>query len=134
MAITETKQLMQMIMKHYEKCKGIYIGTLYDVPFHLKDGSTAHIEGLPDDLEDRQGAAAMMAVLAAPVIETGKEEVAIAEDVLIEVYEKFKVMMSMEKLVERGYMEWDVSKTYEHGFPAIKIIIPPENWNITKEA
>jgi hypothetical protein len=134
MAITETKQLMQMIMKHYEKCKGIYISTLYDVPFQLKDGGTAHIEGLPDDLEDRQGAAAMMAVLAAPVIETGKEQVEIAEDVLIEVYEKFKVMMSMEKLVERGYMEWDTSKTDEHGFPAIKIIIPPEKWNITKEA
>ena len=30
--------------------------------------------------------------------------------------------------------KWDVSKTDEHGFPAIKIIIPPENWNITKEA
>ena len=56
------------------------------------------------------------------------------EDILPEVCEKFKIMMSIEKLVARGYVEWDKTKKDEYGFPAIKIIVPYNEWDMSEEA
>ena len=44
------------------------------------------------------------------------------------------MMMAIEKFVARGYMEWDNDKTDEDGFPAIKIIVPPNEWDMSEEA
>ena len=47
MKITTTKEFMQVIAKHYEKCKGIYLHTMYNIPLKLIDGGTARLYGLP---------------------------------------------------------------------------------------
>ena len=134
MTVTTAKEFMQVIAKHYEKCKGIYLHTMYNIPFKLIDGGTATLKGLPEDAEERQGVAIMHARFAALAFETGKQEHIVVEDILPEVCEKFKIMMSIEKFVARGYMEWDKTQKDEDGFPAIKIIVPPNEWDMSEEA
>ena len=134
MTVTTAKELMQVIAKHYEKCKGIYLHTMYNIPFKLIDGGTETLEGLPKDAEERQGAAIMHAIFASLVFESGNQENTVAEDILPEVYEKFRMMMAIEKFVSRGYMEWDKTQKDEDGFPAIKIIVPPDEWDMNEEA
>ena len=134
MTVTTAKELMRVIAKHYEKCKGIYLHTMYNIPFKLIDGGTATLKGLPEDLEEREGVAIMNAVFAAIAFESGNEQNTVAKYILPEVYEKFRMMMSIEKFVSRGYMEWDKSKKDEDGFPAIKIIVPPNEWDMSEEA
>ena len=134
MTVTTAKEFMQVIAKHYEKCKGIYLHTMYNIPFKLIDGGTATLKGLPEDAEERQSVAIMHAIFSALAFETGKQEHIVVEDILPEVCEKFKIMMSIEKFVARGYMEWDKTQKDEDGFPAIKIIVPPNEWDMSEEA
>ena len=134
MTVTTAKEFMRVIAKHYEKCKGIYLHTMYNIPFKLIDGGTATLKGLPEDLEEREGVAIMHAIFAAIAFESGNEENTVVEDILPEVYEKFRMMMAIEKFVSCGYMEWDKEKTDEDGFPAIKIIVPPDEWDMNEEA
>ena len=134
MTVTTAKKFMQVIAKHYEKCKGIYLHTMYNIPFKLIDGGTARIDGLPEDPEERQGVAIMHAIFAALTLESGEQEHTVVRDILPEVYEKFGIMMAIEEFVSRGYMEWDKTQKDEDGFPAIKIIVPPNEWDMSEEA
>ena len=130
MKITTAKEFMQVIAKHYEKCKEIYLHTKYGIPFELIDGSTITLKGLPEDPVERQGVAIMNAILAAPVFEGGETELEVNIDVLQEVYEQLVYLMAIEKFIARGYMEWDKDKIDEDGFPAINIIVPPHEWDM----
>ena len=134
MKITTAKEFMQVIAKHYEKCRAIYWNTMHGIPFKLIDGSTIALKGLPEDPEERQGVAIMHAIFAAIAFESGNEQNTVAKDILPEVYEKFRMMMAIEKFVARGYMEWDKTQKDEDGFPAIKIIVPPNEWDMSEEA
>ena len=130
MKITTAKEFMQVIAKHYEKCKGIYLHTKYGIPFELIDESTITLKGLPEDPVEREGVAIMLAILTAPVFESGEAELEVNMDVLQEVYEEFVHLMVIEKLIARGYMEWDKDKKDEDGFPAINVIVPPDEWDM----
>ena len=130
MTVTTAKEFMQVIAKHYEKCKVIYLHTMYNIPFKLIDGGTATLKGLPEDVEERQGVAIMHAIFAALAFESGNEENTVVEDILPEVYEKFRMMMAIEKFIARGYMEWNKDKMDEDGFPAINVIVPPDEWDM----
>ena len=134
MNVTTAKQFMQVIAKHYEKCKGIYLHTMYNIPFKLIGGGTATLKGLPEDAEERQGVAIMHAIFAALAFESGNEENTVVQDIVQEVYEKFRMMMAIEKFIARGYMEWDKTQQDEDGFPALKIIVPPNEWAMSEEA
>ena len=134
MKIATAKEFMQVIAKHYEKCKGIYLHTMYNIPFNLIDGETLTIKGLPEDPEERQGVAIMHAIFAAIAFESRNEQNTVAKDILPEVYEKFRIMMSIEKFVSRGYLEWNKDKKDEDGFPAINVIVPPDQWDMSEEA
>ena len=134
MKITTTKEFMQVIAKHYEKCKEIYLHTMYNIPFKLIDGGTARLYGLPEDPEEREGVAIMLAILAAPVFESGEAELEVDIDALQEVCEQFVLLMAIEKFIARGYMEWDKDKKDEDGFPAINVIVPPDKWDMSVEA
>ena len=132
MKITTTKEFMQVIAKHYEKCKGIYLHTMHGIPFKLIDGSTMTLKGLPEDPEERQGVAIMHAIFAALAFESGEQKHTVATDILQEVYEKFEIMMAIEKFVSRGYLEWDKDKKDEDGFPVINVIVPPDEWDMNE--
>ena len=132
MKITTAKEFMQVIAKHYEKCKEIYLHTMYNIPFELIDGRTATLKGLPEDPVERQGVAIMHAIFAALAFESGNEENTVVEDILPEVYEKFRMMMAIEKFIARGYMEWNKEKKDEYGFPAINVIVPPDEWDMNE--
>ena len=134
MKITTTKEFMQVIAKHYEKCKGIYLHTKYGIPFELIDESTITLKGLPEDPVEREGVAIMLAILVAPVFESGEAELEVNIDALLEVREQFAFLMTIEKFIARGYMEWDKDKKDEDGFPAINIIVPPDEWDMNEEA
>ena len=134
MKITTTKEFMQVIAKHYEKCKGIYLHTMHGIPFKLIDGSTITLKGLSEDPVKRQGVATVLAILTAPVFEGGETELEVNINVLQEVYEEFVHLMAIEKLIARGYMKWDKDKIDEDGFPAIKVIVPPDEWDMSEEA
>ena len=134
MKITTTKEFMQVIAKHYEKCKEIYWNTMHGTPFKLIDGSTIPIKGLPEDPVERQGVATVLAIFAAPVFEGGETELEVNINVLQEVYEEFVHLMAIEKLIARGYMEWYKDKIDEDGFPAINVIVPPDQWDMSEEA
>ena len=134
MTVTNAKEFMKVIAKHYEKCKEIYLHTMYNIPFELIDGGTARLDGLPEDPEERQGVAIMHAIFAALAFESGNEENTVVQDIVPEVYEKFRMMMAIEKFIARGYMEWDKDKIDEDGFPAIKVIVPPDEWDMNEEA
>ena len=132
MKITTAKEFMRVIANHYEECKGIYLYTMYGIPCELIDGGTARLEGLPEDPEERQYVAIMHAIFAALTFESGEQEHTVAKDILPEVCEKFGIMMAIEKLIARGYMEWDKDKKDEDGFPAIKVIVPPDQWDMNE--
>ena len=134
MKITTAKEFMQVIAKHYEKCKGIYLHTKYGIPFELIDGSTITLKSLPEDPVERQGVAIMYAVFAAPILESGETELEVDMDVLQKVYEQFAYLMATEKFIARGYLEWDKYKKDEDGFPLINVIVPPDEWDRNKEA
>ena len=134
MKITTTKEFMQVIAKHYEECKEIYLHTMYNIPFKLIDGGTIRLEGLPEDESERQGVATVLAIFAAPVFEGGETELEVNINVLQEVYEEFAHLMAIEKLIARGYMEWYKDKKDEDGFPAINVIVPPDQWDMSEEA
>lgn len=132
MKITTAKEFMQVIAKHYEKCKGVYLHTMYNIPVKLIDGETLTLKGLPEDEKERQGVAIMLAILTAPVFESGETELEVDIDVLQEVHERFATMMAIEKFIARGYMEWDKYKKDEDGFPAINVIVPPDEWDMNE--
>ena len=132
MKITTTKEFMQVIAKHYEKCKAIYLGVLSGSG--MFDRRIVTLKGLPEDPIDRQGVAIMYAVLAAPILESGEAELEVDKDVLQEVYKQFAFLMTIEKFIARGYLEWDKYKKDEDGFPAINVIVPPDQWDMNEEA
>lgn len=132
MKITTAKEFMRVIANHYEKCKRIYLGAMSGVD--MFDRRIVTLKCLPEDPVDRQGVAIMYAVLAAPILESGETELEVDKDVLQEVYEQFAFLMAIEKLIARGYMEWDKDKKDEDGFPAINVIVPPDEWDMNEEA
>ena len=134
MKITTAKEFMQVIAKHYEKCRAIYWNTMHGIPFKLIDGSTITLKGLPEDPVERQGVAIMLAILTAPVFEGGETELEVNINVLQEVYEEIVHLMAIETLIAHGYMEWDKDKKDEDGFPAINVIVPPDQWDMSEEA
>ena len=128
MKITTAKEFMQVIANHYEKCKRIYLGAMSGSG--MFDKRIVTLKGLPEDPVERQGVAIMYAVLAAPILESGETELEVDKDALQEVYKQFAFLMTIEKLIARGYMEWDKDKKDEDGFPAINVIVPPDQWDI----
>ena len=130
MKITSAKEFMQVIAKHYEKCKEIYWHAMYDILFKLIEKRTVTLIGLPEDPVERQGVATILAILAAPVFEGGETELEVNMDVLREVYKQFAYLMAIEKFIARGYLEWDKEKKDEDGFPAINVIVPPDEWDM----
>ena len=132
MKIITTKEFMQVIAKHYEECKGVYLHTMYNIPFELIDGETLTLKDLPEDPVERQRVAIMLAILTAPVFESGETELEVNINVLQEVYEEFAHLMAIEKFIARGYMEWDKDKIDEDGFPAINVIVPPDQWDMNE--
>ena len=132
MKITTTKEFMQVIAKHYEKCRAIYWNTMHGIPFKLIDGSTITLKGLPEDPVERQGVATVLAIFAAPVFEGGETELEANINVLQEVYEEFVHLMAIEKLIACGYMEWDKDKKDEDGFPLINVIVPIDEWDMNE--
>ena len=130
MKITTTKEFMKVIANHYEKCKAIYLDAMYGTG--VFDERIVKLKGLPEDPVERQGVAIMYAVLAAPILESGETELEVDKDALQEVFEEFTKLMTIEKLIARGYMEWDKDKKDEDGFPAINVIVPPDEWDINE--
>ena len=132
MKITTAKEFMQVIAKHYEECKGIYSYAMYGIPFELFDGSTIPLKGLPEDPEERQRVAITLAIVAAPVFESGEAELEVNIDAFLEVREQFAFLMTIEKFIARGYLEWDKDKKDEDGFPAINVIVPIDEWDMNE--
>ena len=128
MKITTTKEFMQVIAKHYEKCKGIYLDAMYGTG--VFDRRIVTLKGLPEDPVERQGVAIMYAVLAAPILESGETELEVDKDALHEAHERFAALMAIEKFIARGYLERDEDKKDEDGFPAINVIVPPDQWDM----
>ena len=128
MKITTTKEFMRVIANHYEKCKAIYLDAMYGTG--VFDERIVKLKGLPEDPVERQGVAIMYAVLAAPILESGETELEVDKDALQEVYEKFAYLMATEKCIAHGYLEWDKDKKDEDGFPAINVIVPPDEWDM----
>ena len=131
MKITTTKEFMQVIANHYEKCKAIYLDAMYGTG--VFDERIVKLKGLPEDPVERQGVATMFAIFAALTVESEEQEHTVATDILPEVCEKFGIMMAIEGFVSRGYMEWDKDKIDEDGFPAINVIVPPDEWDMNEE-
>ena len=132
MKITTTKEFMQVIAKHYEECRTIYWDAMSGSG--MFDKRIVTLKGLPEDPVERQGVAIMYAVLAAPILESGETELEVDKDALQEVHKRFTTLMAIEKLIARGYMEWDKDKIDEDGFPAINVIVPPHEWDMSEEA
>ena len=132
MKITTVKEFMQVIAKHYEECKEVYLHTMYNIPFEPIDGETLTLKGLPEDPEDRQRVAITLAIVAAPVFESGEAELEVNIDAFLEVREQFAFLMTIEKFIARGYLEWDKDKKDEDGFPAINVIVPPDEWDMNE--
>ena len=130
MKITTAKEFMQVIAKHYEKCRTIYLGAMSGRG--MFDRRIVTLKGLPEDPIDRQGVAIMYAVLAAPILESGETELEVDKDALQEVYKQFVYLMAIEKFIARGYMEWDEERKDEDGFPAINVIVPPDEWDMNE--
>ena len=130
MKITTAKEFMKVIAKHYEKCKAIYLDAMYGTG--VFDARIVKLKGLPEDPVERQSVAIMLAVLTAPVFESGETELEVDKDALQEVYEEFAHLMAIEKFIARGYMEWDKDKKDEDGFPLINVIVPPDQWDMNE--
>ena len=130
MKITTTKEFMQVIAKHYEKCRAIYWDVMHGVL--LIDGRFGKLKGLPEDEAERQSVAIMLAILAAPVLESGEAELEVNIDALQEVREQFAFLMTIEKFIAHGYLEWDKERKDEDGFPAINVIVPPDEWDMNE--
>ena len=132
MKITTAKEFMKVIANHYEKCKAIYLDAMYGTG--VFDERIVTLKGLPEDPEDRQRVAITLAIVAAPVFESGEAELEVDEDVLQEAHERFAALMAIEKFIAHGYLEWDKDKKDEDGFPAINVIVPPDQWDMNEEA
>ena len=128
MKIATAKEFIQVIAKHYEKCKAIYLDAMYGTG--VFDERIVKLKGLPEDPVERQGVATMFAIFAAPIFESGETELEVDIDALQEVFEEFTKLMTIEKLIARGYMEWDKDKKDGDGFPAINVIVPPDEWDM----
>ena len=132
MKITTAKEFMKVIANHYEKCKAIYLAAMYGTG--VFDERIMKLENLPEDPVERQRVAIMLAIVTAPVFESGEPELEVNIDALQEVQERFAVLMAIEEFIARGYMEWDKYKKDEDGFPAINVIVPPDEWDMNEEA
>ena len=130
MKITTTKEFMKVIANHYEKCKAFYLDAMYGTG--VFDRRIVTLKGLPEDPVERQGVAIMYTVLAAPILESGETELEVDKYALHEVYKQFAALMAIEKFIAHGYLEWDKDKKDEDGFPAIKVIIPPDEWDMSE--
>ena len=131
MKITTTKEFMQVIAKHYEECRTIYWDAMSGSG--MFDKRIVTLKGLPEDPVERQGVAIMYAVLAAPILESGEAELLEVDiDALQEVHERFAALMAIEKFIAHGYLEWDKDKKDEDGFPAINVIVPPDEWDMSE--
>ena len=131
MKITTAKEFMQVIAKHYEECKEVYLHTMDNI-FELTDGEILTLKGSPEVPVAVEAVAIANAILAASVFESGGEKLEVDIDVLQKVYEKFAYLMAAEKCIARGYLEWDKYKKDEDGFPAINVIVPPDEWDMSE--
>ena len=131
MKITTAKEFMKVIANHYEKCKAIYWDAMHGIG--VFDRRIVKLKGLPEDPEERQRLAITLAIVAAPVFESGEAELEVNIDAFLEVREQFAFLMTIEKFIARGYMEWDKDKKDEDGFPAINVIVPPDKWDMNEE-
>ena len=132
MKITTTKEFLQVIAKHYEECRTIYWDAMSGSG--MFDKRIAMFKGLPEDPEERHGVAITLAILTAPVFESGEAELEVNIDAFLEVRQQFAFLMTIEKFIARGYLEWDKDKKDEDGFPAINVIVPPDQWDMSEEA
>lgn len=132
MKITTAKEFVKIIAKHYEECKEVYLRTMYNIPFEPIDGETLTLKGLPEDPEERQSVAITLAISLAPVFESGEAELEVNIDAFLEVREQFAFLMTIEKFIARGYLEWDKEKKDENGFPAINVIVPIDEWDMNE--
>ena len=132
MKITTAKEFMKVIANHYEKCKGIYLDAMSGSG--MFDRRIVTLKGLPEDPEERQRVAITLAIVAAPVFESGEAELEVNIDAFLEVCEQFAFLMTIEKFIARGYLEWDKDKKDEDGFPAINVIVPIDEWDMSEEA
>ena len=130
MKITTIKEFMKVIANHYEKCKAIYWDAMHGIG--VFDRRIVKLKGLPEDSVERQGVAIMYAILTAPSLESGETELEVDKDVLQEVHERFAALMAIEKFIAHGYLDWDKDKKDEYGFPRIKVIIPPDEWDMNE--
>ena len=130
MKITTAKEFMQVIAKHYEKCKAIYLDAMYGTG--VFDERIVPLKGLPEDPEERQRVAITLAIVTAPVFESGEAELEVNIDAFLEVREQFAFLMTIEKFIARGYLEWDKDKKDEDGFPAINVIVPIDEWDMNE--
>ena len=131
MKITTAKEFMKVIANHYEKCKAIYLDAMYGTG--VFDERIVTLKGLPEDPEERQRVAITLAIVAAPVFESGEAELEVNIDAFLEVREQFAFLMTIEKFIARGYLEWDKDKKDEDGFPAINVIVPIDEWDMNEE-
>ena len=51
---------------------------------------------------------------------------------MLEVREQFAFLMTIEKFIARGYLEWDKDKIDEDVFPLINVIVPPDEWDMNE--
>ena len=130
MKITTAKEFMQVIANHYEKCKAIYLDAMYGTG--VFDERIVKLKGLPEDPVEREGVAITLAIVTAPVFESGEAELEVNIDAFLEVREQFAFLMTIEKFIARGYMEWDKDKKDEDGFPVINVIVPPDEWDMNE--
>ena len=130
MKITTAKEFMQVIAKHYEKCRAIYWDAMHGIC--VFDGRIVKLKNLPEDPEERQSVAITLAIVVAPVFESGEAELEVNTDAFLEVRAQFAYLMAIEKFIARGYMEWDKEKKDENGFPAINVIVPPDQWDMNE--
>ena len=130
MKITTAKEFMRVIANHYEKCKAICLDAMSGSG--MFDKRIVTLKGLPEDPVDRQGVAIMYAVLAAPILESGETELEVDKDALQEVYKQFAFLMTIEKFIAHGYLEWDKDEKDEDGFPLINAIVPPDEWDMSE--
>lgn len=128
MKIITAKEFMQVIAKHYEKCRAVYWDAMYGIC--MFDGRIVTLKGLPEDPVERESVAIMLAILAAPVFESSETELEVNMDVLQEVCKEFLALMAIEKLIAHGYLEWDKDEKDEDGFPVINVIVPPDEWDM----
>ena len=126
--------IIDIIANDYEGTLNTYWAAMEGMIDLGPDFPIGTLKNLPEDLEERESACRVIAIIMAVCKAQGGGEISMRTEDLLQADEVFHVLISMDKMVIHGIAEFcPEDRDKEFGFPSLKITDPEKLEQILEE-